>query len=740
MSSRLSRYQLQLATYLAVGLGYIGYGLPAFAQSASDLQEPATERLTPRLEKTTPLPLQDIPSDSIRDPARNDSDSGGEGTTNSLLAPEPFFGTLSADEIAPQLQLDSLTPFPDFPELIERAEVITYTPFDEKLSPLERPLYQLFGFETANALKRGELVLRVGGTSFNNPADRRVVFGDEEQTNRSNDIRLGFDIGILDNVQFSLGAFGKDDTIFAGLISPDSNLLFIYQGVPVQVKWQFLDGDRFDAALVVGADIASETVPARADALSSLSIAGRSRKIGFSPDRDANDALVAEDISTYWSLGLPVSYQLSDRARLHFNPQVSFFPEDILVTNIRGNLATLRAADIGFVGDRLDYFGTVVGLGFGFDYSFSKHLKAAIDITAIVSGKNAADPSASGSLFSAKPVWNAGIQWAPNSRLGVNLYLTNRFGPLVASPSRLLVQPDSDIGIGLDFLYLPDLIGKYEIVKRDTYPDVHNFLSQLNEYPSTTLPIDSVVYELGFGGNTSRAQSVRLGLLDDFEFIVNNSRVQTDFEQLTFEYSLLGRLALARDTGRSGLSIGLTAGLLGFEGADGAAQFGLYSSLPMAFRVPRSRFKLIFTPKLIVPAQALGLDNILGVSLGTNFQLADKTLLMLEYTPILAGDNILAERVGGAGGLRGTDNIYRFGIRQLLVNSNSAYAIDLYVGNSLGNYGFQSITTSPDGGSHLGVRFSFLNGIPSKADETSEESAPADNGGDTAAIDEVEPQ
>lgn len=739
MSSRSTRDRLIAGSI--VGLGVFGCCQPLFAQSAADLEVPeADERLTPRLQRTAPLPLEDLSPEQ----GSSGNDGTPSGPSNPLLAPQPFFGTLSPDTIAPPLQLDSLTPFPDFPEAIENAEIVTYTPFEENLSPLERPLYQLFGFETASALQRGELVLRTGGSSFGNPNDFRVVFRDQ-QSNRSNDIRFGFDLGIIDNVQFSLGAFGKDDTVFAGLITPDSNLLFIYQGVPAQVKWQFYDGDRFDAALVLGAEFASELVPARADAISDLSLATRSRKVGFSTDRSAGTALIAEDVSTYWSIGLPISYQLSNRARLHFNPQATFFPDNILVTNVSGNLATLRNADIGFVGDRLDYFGTVVGLGLGFDYSFSKHIKAAIDITAIVSGKNAADPDANGSLFSAKPVWNAGIQWAPNSRLGVNLYLTNRFGPIAASPSRLLVQPDSDIGVGLDFLYLPDLVGKYDIVIRDRYPDVHNFFSQLNEYPSTTLPINSVVYELGIGGNSLSAQTVRLGFLDDFEFVINNSRVQTNFEQLTFEYSLLGRLALAKDTGQSGLSIALTAGLIGFEGTDGAGQFGLYTSLPMAFQVPNSRFKLIFTPKFLIPAQALGVDNILGVSLGTNFQIADKTLLMLEYTPVLAGDNVLAQGAG-LGGLRDSNDIYRIGLRQLLVNSNSAYAIDLYIGNSLGNYGLQGITTLPDGNSHLGVRFSILNGIPTQKATPSEADEDAAESNDNASpeappsqLDETQP-
>ncbi|MEO1133353.1 MAG: hypothetical protein AAFX40_11685 [Cyanobacteria bacterium J06639_1] len=724
------RDRFRWATSFIAGMGVVGVGAAGIgiAGMGAVYAQSESERFTPRLEKVSPSPLEDVEPESVPERSRDRGGASGSDPTDSLFEPEPFFGTLSPDAIVPPLRLDSLAPFPDFPELIETAEIITYTPFEEGLSPLERPMYQLFGFETANTLRRGELVLRAGGTSFNNPSDIRVVFGDE-QSNRSNDIRFGFDYGITDTIQFSLGAYGKDDTIFAGLITPDSNLLFIYQGVPAQVKWQFFDGDRFDIAVVVGAEFASELVPARADAISNLSLATRSRKVGFSSDRNGANSLIAEDVSTYLSVGVPVSYQLSNRARLHFQPQVSFFPDDILVTNVRGSLAALRNADIGFVGDRLDYFGTVFGLGFGFDYTFSKHIKAAIDVTPILSGKNVADPGADGSLFSTQPVWNAGVQWAPNSRLGVNLYLTNRFGPLAASASRLLVQPDGDIGVGLDFLYLPDIVSGYTIVERETYPDVRNFFPQLNEYPSTTLPIGSAFYELGFGGNSQSSQTMRFGLLDDFELVLNNGRVETDFEQLTFEYSILGRLALARDQGRSGLSIGLTAGLLGFEGSDGAGQFGLYTSLPTAFRVPNSRFKLIFTPKFVIPAQALGVDNILGVSLGTNFRVADKTSLMVEYTPILTGDNVLA-RGAGLGGLQGNDDIYRLGVRQLLVNDNSAYAIDLYYGNSLGNYGLHGITTLPDGNSHLGVRFSVLNGIPARERDS-------DSGDEVSEVDEA---
>jgi hypothetical protein len=121
----------------------------------------------------------------------------------------------------------------------------------KRLSPLQRPLFRLFGFESAYTLKQQELVFRILGNSFNNPLDFR---GD---SNRSNDTTIGLVYGITDNVQVSVDVTGKDDTVFTNLVRPNTAFQLFAGTIPITVKWKYLEENDLTAAAVFSAEFAS---------------------------------------------------------------------------------------------------------------------------------------------------------------------------------------------------------------------------------------------------------------------------------------------------------------------------------------------------------------------------------------------------------------------------------------------------------------------------------------------------
>ncbi len=643
-------------------------------------------------------PLSDLPSANFNTPEIRDQ----------LLQPQPFLGQLNDQDIMPPLQRHSLVPFPD----LMPPDPVASTPSSagRYLSPLERPMTRLFGFETADPLRQGELVLSAGGTSFGNPQDFQTVRRDE--TNRSNDVRVGIDYGITDQFQFSVGAEVKDDNFFVNLIGDGNGVSFIYQGIPAQLKWQVFEGNRLSSALVLGAQFPANILPGNSLINQSLSTSSSSRQIILTTDIDLNNALLAQDNSIYYSIAAPITYQWSSRIRLHANPQVSVFPDRIPASIVRGNSAELADADIGFDGESLKYFGTVVGLGLGVDYDVSPVIQFSADITPILAGANTLDAGGNDSLFVPRSVWNAGVRWTPNSRLGVNFYYTNRFGPLTASPANILGQPGGDSGLGLDFIFLPDLIGEYTITQRNTYPEAPSFLSGLSGFPSTTLPLGSVLYELAVGSQDRFTQTVRLGVLDDLEFVGYRDVVGND--RFPVELGFLGRLALVGDRGRPGVTAAISAGALGFEDTDGA----IYGDLALGYRARSENYSVGVTPKFLLEASSRG--NTVAVTLDGRWNVGERTQILGSYTPVLEGENQLLSGLTGERGQlpEGNVSLYTLGVRQMFETDNSLYALDLFVSNASGSYGQQGLLGLPDGQNQVGVRFSALNGIPGNTDRS----------------------
>jgi hypothetical protein len=588
---------------------------------------------------------------------------------------------------------------PETSPAIPTAPELTITP--PKKSPLRDSPFRLFGWETAQPIGQDNLLLQFGGTSFNNPNDFRGGTG--RQVNRSNDAALDLVYGLGKDGQIGVSLAGKDDTIFANLVRPNSQLQLLNNSIPIQAKWRFYNQSRLQGAIVAGAEFSAPFAalffrPQRSIEYSQTAASG----VGV-------DRILAPNNSVVWGLGLPISYQATDNLSLHLNPRISVFPSKLAVSEISGDPTALRNAGIGFDGQSLSYYGTVAGVGVGASYRLTPNLQLSADFTQIVAGRNTIE-QANGSLLGTRPVWNAGLQYAPNNRTALGLYVTNRFSPTIASPTNLLAQPGGDYGVGLNVTYLPDFAGTLASESRTDYPDKSAFWTSPTGFPSTTLPANSVLYQVGVASQRQVSPSIRFGLADDFEVAVTHSN--SNRPEMPIETGVFARWGILADRGQAGFNGGLGLGLTRVDGADLQLGYSLYGETPFSYRLAGDKLTLHATPKLVIPAQFQNVPRVLALALGATWKVTDNTQLFGGVSPSLIGANQLV--AGSSLAFSGSTPVYNLGVRQLFPSGNSTYGIELYYTNGAGSTGYQSVAALPNGDSQVGVRFSLLNGTPNR--------------------------
>ncbi len=574
------------------------------------------------------------------------------------------------------------------------------TPHPVKLSPVKDTPFRLVGWETAKPIGKDNLLLQFGGVSFKNPYDFRRF--NSTEINRSNDAYLDVVYGLSKDTQISVGLSGKDDTIFAGLVRINSQLQIINNTIPVQYKWRFHNQNPLQAAVVLGAEFPAPFSalffrPRRSIEYWQYAANGIDTERIFAPN---NDVVLG--------VGLPISYQVNDRLGLHLNPRISFFPSSLAVTEILGDPNAIKNSGIGFDGQRLEYHGTVAGIGVGFSYALSPKLQVSADFTQILMGKNSIGTATNGSLLNTQPVWNAGIQYSPNNRTALGVYVTNRFNATSASPSNLLAQPGGDYGFGLNITYLPDFAGNLTEPVRTSYPSKEAFWNTATGFPSTTLPASSALYQFGIGNHRQGNPSVRLGLSDDFEIALTHSN--SNRRSMPIETGVFLRWGLLPDRGKSGLSGAFDLGLIRIDGQDLELGYSLYADSPISYRLPGNQLTFHATPKLVIPAQFQGVPNILALSLGATWQMTENTQIFGGITSSLMGDNQLI--TGKTLSMSGNTPVYNLGIRQLFPNGHSTYGLEVYYTNGAGSHGYQAVSALPNGEHQFGIRLSLLNGTP----------------------------
>jgi hypothetical protein len=600
----------------------------------------------------------------------------------------------SAEPMPPTITPNQVTP----PEISPISPQTT----PSKKSPVKDSPFRLFGWETAKPIGQDNLLLQFGGTSFNNPYDFRGGAG--RQVNRSNDAALDLVYGLGKDGQIGVSLAGKDDTIFANLVRPNSQLQLINNSIPVQAKWRFYDQSNWQGAIVAGAEF-----PAPFSAL----FFRPQRSVEYSQTAAGGvgvDRILAPNNSVVWGLGLPISYQATDKLSLHLNPRLSIFPSKLAVSEIQGDPNAIRNAGIGFDGQGLNYYGTVAGVGVGVNYSLTPNLQLSADFTQILAGKNTIEQTNNDSILGTRPVWNAGVQYAPNNRTALGLYVTNRFSPTTASPTNLLAQPGGDYGVGLNVTYLPDFGGALASESRIEYPDKSAFWNSPTGFPSTTLPGSSVLYQLGIASQSQVSPSVRFGLADDFEIAVTHNN--SNRREMPIETGVFARWGIFADRGQAGFNGVLGLGLARVDGADLQLGYSLYGETPFSYRLAGDRLTLHATPKLVIPAQFQGVPRVLALALGATWKVADNTQIFGGISPSLIGANQLV--AGNTLAMSGRTPVYNIGVRQLFPSGNSTYGVELYYTNGAGSTGYQSVAALPSGDSQLGVRFSLLNGTPNR--------------------------
>jgi hypothetical protein len=602
--------------------------------------------------------------------------------------------------LPPPITVPDRTTLPETTPTIPASPGFTITP--PKKSPVKDSPFRLFGWETAKPIGQDNLLLQFGGTSFNNPYDFRGGTG--RQVNRSNDAALDLVYGLGKDGQIGVSLAGKDDTIFSNLVRPNSQLQLINNSIPVQAKWRFYDQSRLQGAIVAGAEFPAP--------FSSLFFRPQ-RSIEYSQTAAGGvgvDRILAPNNSVVWGVGLPISYQATDKLSLHLNPRLSIFPSKLAVSQIEGDPNALRNAGIGFDGQGLNYYGTVAGVGVGASYSLTPSLQLSADFTQILAGKNTIEQANNGSLLGTRPVWNAGLQYAPNSHTALSLYATNRFSPTSASPTNLLAQPGGDYGVGLNVTYLPDFGGTLTNESRTDYPDKSAFWNSPTGFPSTTVPGSSILYQLGIASQSQINPSIRWGLADDFEVAITHNNGNR--REMPIETGLFGRWGLLADRGQSGINGGLGLGLVRVDGADLQLGYSLYGEAPISYRLPGNSLTLHATPKLIIPAQFQGVPRVLALALGATWKASENTQVFGGISPSLIGANQLV--AGNTLAMSGSTPVYNLGIRQLFPSGNSTYGVELYYTNGAGSTGYQSVSALPNGDSQFGIRFSLLNGTPAR--------------------------
>jgi hypothetical protein len=592
---------------------------------------------------------------------------------------------------------DRATP-PEPPPNIPASPEFTITP--PKKSPVKDSPFRLFGWETAKPIGQDNLLLQFGGTSFNNPNDFRGGTG--RQVNRSNDAALEMVYGLGNDGQLGISLAGKDDTIFANLVRPNSQLQILNNSIPIQAKWRFYNQSRLQGAIVAGAEFAAP--------FSSLFFRPQ-RSIDYSQTTASGtgvDRIFAPNNSVVWGLGLPISYQATDNLSLHLNPRLSIFPSNLAVSEIQGDPNAIKNAGIGFDGQSLNYYGTVAGLGVGASYNLTPSLQLSADFTQILAGKNTIEQVNNGSFLGTRPVWNAGLQYAPNSHTALALYATNRFSPTSASPTNLLAQTGGDYGVGLSVTYLPDFGGTLTNESRADYPDKSAFWNSPTGFPSTTVPGSSILYQLGVASQSQINPVIRWGLADDFEVALTHNNGNR--REMPIETGLFGRWGLLADRGQSGFNGGLGLGLVRVDGEDLQLGYSLYGEAPISYRLPGNNLTLHATPKLVIPAQFQGVPRVLALALGATWKASENTQVFGGISPSLIGANQLV--AGNTLAMSGSTPVYNLGIRQLFPSGNSTYGVELYYTNGAGSTGYQSVSALPNGDSQFGIRFSLLNGTP----------------------------
>ncbi len=263
-------------------------------------------------------------------------------------------------------------------------------------------------FPTANQLEWGDSNLKVYTLS--------TFSGGEAGGTGNQNYAFRLDYGLTSDLQLSGFYSVADDPLYSKLKSNTSSTPNYWESYGAAFKYSILKTDALRFSFT--GSVESWNVKS-----------GNPNMFNSSDNEVSNKNLVG-------SIAIPLSWQLSQDFQLSFTPGVSFLPSDQGEKDFRDG----------------EFYGTNYYFGTGFIWKANSNLSFLSSVSyPIGPGNNNFDSSL---VFSRVPIYNFGINWDINPRIGIEGMLTNSFGATPAT-GILTIPSEDKLGYYAGFRYTP---------------------------------------------------------------------------------------------------------------------------------------------------------------------------------------------------------------------------------------------------------------------------------------------
>ncbi len=673
-------------------------------------------------------PAPPIPATNFYRPVTNTGTTSKQLIARRLDLEPPTFGdALLLSEVS-DLSLDSLT-----------ATNISEDNKDFEPSPLETVLLATQGLESGALLQPGQFIQTQSFRAYNS-----------NSTSSIENLANTFTLGVGRDVELTLGLQGNSTPGTTGAYQverPTTGFLDgSFQQYTLQGKIKLADNPDFKSSLIVSANV------------------GQNNLTYLTPPQFRQGCGLAFDPLTGAIVCIPISTPLPPVPPINQSYGTSIIPSlELPMTWVQGTqssltlnpkLAFLSGGNGGFVAanPRAEgSFGPIGAIGLGGTFKLSERLQFSANITPILFGNNGIAP-ASGEPVSTT-VYNAGLRYLVNPRLGVDLFASNSYGG--TGLGAIMARPD-DLGLGMGVSYVPDRLLTAELPanqRLDKSFDLSVAQEQqrrftrggLDLFDGGTLP-EGESYTQIKGGSGGLTVAFRTGLLDDLEagYFLNFSSSNVDESEgglstkirfvnqsQTDPVTMSGVFTIGRTSSRFlnflngdpnsvNTTVDPLGGATGDRGPFEPNLFGLFAPRPgetliLSLSAPiqhqGKEFSWWFTPKLAYIQQAPN-STLAGITLGGSIKLSANLELLGEVTPVLSAPNVLLNN------LRDQAIPWNIGLRWSLDDLHSdlttfrATSIDFYMTNALGLSPYQSMRVLADNGVSFGVGLNFPMQLP----------------------------
>lgn len=387
---------------------------------------------------------------------------------------------------------------------INQPKYAQITPEGQKVYQDTPLTYQQFPMPTADHLAGGDWVFKLYNRFFFPP-------GEVENTGTSSYPNLGLSWGITDSTQLTFdvqlvdsGNPGRQGPFES---KPKADQGANFTELTLELKQKFWQNETFGVSGV-------------------LSLSYGDRDYRFSRNGVVIDS--GSETSLVPSLQIPFTAKLGEKAKITISPTVAFFAEDSAMY-----LHTPPLNDPGS-------FGTTFGFRGGVSYNINERITLWGDAFIPVTGNNSVSRS------SGKPaqaiVYNAGLRYLINPRVGVDLFASNAYG----STGSLALTGDRDfIAFGAGIVFMPGFMGangRYaDNFEGETVEDTPRTVDGIGFFDGGTLPSGRFLLDIQ-GGSQGIMSALRFGIVKDFEIGAYLDYISGDVDES--EQGISGKLRL----------------------------------------------------------------------------------------------------------------------------------------------------------------------------------------------------